>query len=74
MGSLVPPDLVEPAAQVAGGAGEGVRDEALEAVEAVDQEPPLSVTLCQHVALVGHHHVQHFLQSVLGCGNSDNDK
>lgn len=49
MGSVLvnkPLDVSEPAVQTAGGAGEGVRNQAVEAVEAVDQKLPLCVTLC----------------------------
>lgn len=34
--------MVEPAVQAAGAVGEGVRNQAVEAVEAVNQELPLS--------------------------------
>ena len=40
-----PPDVTEPVVQVTGGAGEGVRNQAVEAVKAVDQELPLCVAL-----------------------------
>lgn len=36
-----PPDVSEPAVQVAGGAGESVRNQAVKAVEAVHQKLPL---------------------------------
>lgn len=36
-----PPDVSEPAVQVAGGAGESVRNQAVKAVEAVHQKRPL---------------------------------
>lgn len=56
-----PPDLSEPAVQIAGGAGEGVRNQAVEAVKAVHQELPLCMTFSQNIALVSKDHIQHLL-------------
>lgn len=60
-----PLDVGEPAVQMVGGAGEGVRNQAVEAVKAVDQELPLCMTFCKYKTLVGKNHVQHLLQLVL---------
>lgn len=60
-----PLDLSEPAIQMTGGVGEGVRNQVVEAVEAVDQELSLSVTFCKYKTLIGKNHIQHLLQLVL---------
>lgn len=60
-----PPDVSKPAVQGPGGGGEGVWNQAVEAVEAVHQEPPLCAALGQHVALVGDDHIQDLLQLIL---------
>lgn len=68
MGSVTvhkPLDMSEPVVQMAGGAGEGVRNQAVEAVKAVDQELPLCVALCEHKTLIGKNHIQHLLQLIL---------
>lgn len=52
-----PPDVSEPAVQIAGGAREGVRDQAVEAVKAVHQELPLCMSFSEHVALVSEDHI-----------------
>ena len=57
--------LAEAVLYLAGGPGEGLGDEALQAVEAVHQEPPLGVALSQHATLVGQDHIQHLLQLIL---------
>ncbi len=57
--------MSEPALQIAGSAGEGVRNQAVEAVKAVHQELPLCVAFSQHKALVGKDHIQHLLQLIL---------
>lgn len=56
-----PLDVSEPAVQIAGGAGEGVRNQAVEAVKAVHQELPLRMAFSEHIALVGKDHIQHLL-------------
>lgn len=69
MGSVLvnkPLDVGEPAVQMPGGAGEGVRNQAVEAVEAVDQELSLSMTFCKYKTLIGKNHIQHLLQLALG--------
>ena len=60
-----PPDVSEPAVQVAGGAGEAVRNQAVEAVKAVHQELPLCVAFSEHKAVVGKDHIQHLLKLIL---------
>lgn len=60
-----PLDVSEPAIQISGGAGEGVRNQVVETVEAVDQELPLCMTLCKNKTLIGKNHIQHLLQLVL---------
>lgn len=60
-----PPDVSEPAVQIAGGAREGVRDQAVEAVKAVHQELPLCMSFSEHVALVSEDHIQQLLQLIL---------
>lgn len=68
MGSVLvtrPVDVGEPAIQMTGGAGEGVRNQVVEAVEAVDQELPLCVTFCKYKPLIGKNHIQNLLQLVL---------
>jgi len=56
-----PPDVGKPAVQVVGSAGEGVRNQAVEAVEAVHQELPLCAAFSQHITLIGQHYIQHLL-------------
>lgn len=60
-----PPDVSKPAVKAAGGGGEGVGNQAVEAVQAVHQEPSLCAAFRQHVPLVGEDHVQHLLQLIL---------
>lgn len=60
-----PPDVHEPAVQVAGGAGECVSNQAVEAVETVHQELPLCVALSQNIALIGQNNIQNLLQLIL---------
>lgn len=50
--------MSEPAVQVAGGTGEGVRNQAVQAVEAVHQELPLCMALSQNIALISKDHIQ----------------
>lgn len=59
--TLQPSDVSKPAVQIAGGAGEAVRNQVVEAVKAVHQELPLCMAFSEHVALVGEDHIQHLL-------------
>ena len=60
-----PPDVSEPGVQIAGSARKGVRNQAVEAVEAVYQELPLCIALRQHVTLIGEDYIQHLLKLIL---------
>lgn len=60
-----PPDVSEPAVQIAGGAGESVRNQAVEAVKAVDQELSLCMAFSEHIALIGKDNIKHHLQLIL---------
>lgn len=57
--------MSEPTFQTTRGAGEGVRNEVIEAVKAVHQELPLCMALRQHVALIGEDNIKHLLQLIL---------
>lgn len=61
----VPPDVSEPAVQIAGGAGEAVRNQAVEAMKAVHQELPLRMAFSEHIALVCKDHIQHLFELIL---------
>lgn len=60
-----PSEVCEPAVQITGGAGECVRDEAVETVEAVNQKLPLCMTFSQNIALIGKNHIQNLFKLIL---------
>lgn len=57
--------MSEPAVQVGGGGGEGIRNQAIKAVEAVHQELPLCTAFSQHIALISNNNIQYLLQLIL---------